>query len=422
MYTKIKLFALLLVGALLAPVCASAQTPAHFASVYKITGSVVATDAASGSQRTLKAGDPVFVGEQVQSGATGEAVLRTDDAGVIAVRPNAAFMMEQFSANGDRQDKFTVRIMKGALRMITGWTGLFNKDNHRIVTPSATLGIRGTDHEPYVMSADMAAELHQPEGTYNRVYQGGTVLKANGGEVDIEPGRVGFAPATAAASDANQPRHTRALITVLLPSLLDKVPGFFVPGAFDDELEALAQRSMEEAALVHKFPSAPSAESVATPAAPDATVQATAPAVPANATCQPTAIATQWLAELDAAIVRRNALQFVSKFDPHARITATVRNAQGVPTDVSFTREEMVKSTFAAMSELSEYSSRRPTITGTLSGTRHAAKCDHLDVESVVIENGKRNGGSYRVESLEKYKLVRQATGWVAVQASTSQR
>lgn len=416
MYNPIKLIALLLTGVLLLPASAGAQTPTRFASVYKITGSVVATDASGTKKRTLKSGDPVYVGEQVRAGANGEAVLRTDDAGVIAVRPNAAFVMEQFSANGDNQDKFSVRILTGALRMITGWTGLFNKDNHRIVTPSATLGIRGTDHEPYVLSAEMAVDLQQPEGTYNRVYKGGTVLKANGGEVDIDPGQVGFAPVAV-------PGRTRALMTVLLPALLDKVPGFFVPGAFDNELEALAQQSMREATLAHKFqlPSgtAMAASGTATPATPDAHGNANAAAE--TGACQPSAIATAWLAELDAAIEKRDALAFVSKFDNRARITATVRNGQGDPAEVGFTRDEMVKSTFAALSQLSDYSSRRPVINAKLSASARVAKCDRIEVESVVIESGKRNGGSYRVESLEKYKLMKTPSGWIAVQASTTQ-
>lgn len=419
MHTPIRLLALLLTGALLVPVSASAQTTARFASVYKVTGSVVATDATSGKKRPLQQGDPVYVGEQVRAGANGEAVLRTDDAGVIAVRPNAAFVMEQFSANGDSQDKFSVRILTGALRMITGWTGLFNKDNHRIVTPSATLGIRGTDHEPYVMSAEMALELHQPEGTYNRVYQGGTVLRASGTEVEINPGRVGFAP-------ASPPGRTRALITALMPALLDKVPGFFVPGAFDNELEALAQDSMRDAVAAHKL-QLPDAAPTALAAAPAAVSPASSPlsspaATPETGACQPTAIATAWLAELDAAIEKRDALQFVSKFDSRARISAHVRNGQGDPMDISFTREEMVKSTFASLAQLNNYASRRPVVQARLGNGSRAARCDRIDVESVVIESGIRNGGSYRVESLEHYQLVKQAAGWIAVQASTTPR
>jgi hypothetical protein len=416
MYTPLKLIALLLTSALLLPTSAGAQTPTRFASVYKITGSVVAIDSGGSKKRTLKAGDPVYVGEQIHADASGEAVLRTEDAGVIAVRPNATFVMDQFSANGDNQDKFSIRILTGALRMITGWTGLFNKDNHRIVTPSATLGIRGTDHEPYVMSAELSVELQQPEGTYNRVYKGGTVLQSNGGEVDINPGQVGFAAAP-------PPGHTRALMTVLLPALLDKVPGFFVPGAFDTELEALAQESMREATRTHKvqLPTNPAAAngSAATPATPGANPETKAAE---SGACQPTAIATNWLTELDSAIDKRDATQFLSKFDNKARITATVRNAQGAPTEVSFTREEMVKSTFDALSQLSEFSSRRPVITAKLSPATRAVKCDHLEVESVVIESGKRNGGSYRVESVESYRLVKLPSGWIAVQANTRQR
>ena len=80
----------------------------------------------------------------------------------------------------------------------------------------------------------------------------------------------------------------------------------------------------------------------------------------------------------------------------------------------------MIKSTFKALSQLTEYSSQRPVINAQLSAPLNSRACNRIEVESVVIESGSRNGSSYRIESLERYKLVRQGKVWRAVEADTT--
>ncbi|MBP8053628.1 MAG: hypothetical protein KAY39_02140, partial [Burkholderiaceae bacterium] len=105
--------ALLLLVLGMAQAVAGETTAKRFATVHKITGTVQAANGSATHKRDLKAGDTVYVGEHIRAGANGEAVLRTDDAGVIAVRPNAAFSMEQFSAEGDTKDSLSLRIFAG---------------------------------------------------------------------------------------------------------------------------------------------------------------------------------------------------------------------------------------------------------------------------------------------------------------------
>lgn len=397
----------------------AAEPQNRFATVYKISGAVAGVDAANGARRELKPGDIVRVGEVVQASATGEAVLRTDDAGIIAVRPNSSFVMERFSAKSRPDDQFGMRIFSGALRLITGWTGLRNKDNYRVVTPTATIGIRGTDHEPYVMSAELAASLKQAEGTYNKVNRGGTTLDMAGAQLAIDAGQVGFAPSRTGAKK-------RALITALLPSLLDKVPGFYVPGVFDAELEDLAARDLAEA-LKTLAPGEQPASTLPAKAAVDAPAPspeaASAVKKPANsAQCDPAGIARTWLEQLDGAIVERNALQFVNLFAPQVRVSALVRNTSGDYTELSYSRSELAKSTFASLNQLIQFSTRRPSVNAQLASGSPSGKCDRIEVDSVVIESGTRAGMSYRLESLERYTLARLGDNWLAVSASTKQR
>ena len=134
---------------------ASQPSAKRFGVVWRIKGEVLANVA--GTSRPLQEGSPVYVGEHVRAAASGEAVIKTDDAGLIAVRPGAEFVAVRFVADGKKTDNLSLRLISGSLRVITGWIGKLNAPGHRIYTPNATIGIRGTDHEPYVLSADLAA-------------------------------------------------------------------------------------------------------------------------------------------------------------------------------------------------------------------------------------------------------------------------
>ena len=392
----------------------------RFATVYKVHGSIVATNPETNVRRELKPGDVLLVGEQVLASSTGEAVLRTDDAGVIAVRPNSFFAMERFTASGGREDRFSLRIFIGALRLITGLIGVRNKENYAVFTPTAIIGIRGTDYEPYVLVDAVAQILHQPEGTYNKVNRGATVIEAGGGQIDVDAGRVGFAPAKA------DTRDSRGLLTALLPVLLQRVPKFYVPGMFDGELEEYAARELAQAQKSDSSKVLPATApeptaSAVTPSVPPA--QALKPGVvstPDSAHCSASGIAGQWLADMDQAIVRRDPQAFVDKFAVSAKIAAQVRTSEGKVSEIKFTRDELARSTFRSLGQLTEFSTSRPSTTVTYKPQNFA--CKRMEVESVVIERGVRSGQSYRLESIENFTLVLQAGKWLAVQASARQR
>lgn len=411
---------------------AKAGEPAtRFASVWRISGEITATAGETGPARTLRQGDAVFVGERIRAAALAEAVLKTDDAGLIAIRPQAEFVAERFAAEGKPTDHSTLRLIAGGLRLITGWISRTNRAQHRVNTPSATIGIRGTDHEPYVMSADLAATLSQNEGTYDKVNRGGTTMDVNGNKLDIDPGRVGFV--------RRSRFRTRALMTIVLPVLLEKVPDFYVPGQFDDELDRLSQTADEDALreLDARSKALPEQAPVGAPAAPAPTVPPAAeptpapaaapaapapkPAAPAAEDCAANAIARTWLAELDAAIARRDSPAIIHKFAPEVSVRVTVRGADGEPMTLEMGRDELARSTIAAVGGLTNYQQRRPSIEGH-PAEGGAGACDRIGVRSVVIEQGRQNGKPFRFESVEEYVIERRAGLWLAIKAETTQR
>ena len=387
---------------------ASGEPGKRFATVLRVRGEVVASGGSSGKARQLREGDAVYVGERVRAPALAEAVLKTEDAGFIAIRPNTEFVAERFAADDKPTDSLAVRLLTGSLRVISGWIGRTNRSGHQVVTPTATIGIRGTDHEPYVLSAELATTTGNREGTYDKVNRGGTTMQVGENKLDIDAGRVGFARAAAAAKETRPGFRERALMTILLPVLLDKVPNFYVPGEFDAELDRYSQTvdqdSLRQLEQRRKAPAAAPA--------------AVAPA----AECGPTTIAKAWLGQLDAAIVRRDASAIVAMFAPEAAVRATVRGNDGAMTSVDLGREELAQSTVAAMKGLKGYKQRRVWIEGKLADPAAGAACDRISLKSVVIEQGRQSGKPYRFESLEEYVLELRAGKWLAVKAETTQQ
>ncbi len=399
----------------------------RFASVWRIRGDISASTGETGPVRRLQAGDPVYVGERVRADASAEVVLKTEDAGLLAVRPGGVFIAERFAAEGKPTDNLTLRLVVGSVRVISGWIARINRPEYRVVTQTTTIGIRGTDHEPYVLTADLAATMSQPAGTYDKVNRGGTTLDVNGNKLDIEAGKVGFVRAPRVAT-------TRALMTLLLPVLLDKVPDFYVPGEFDDELDLLSQSADDNAvAQLEERRKAPAGSTMPQAAAgPASTGGATAMVAPATAAatagaqdssrgniCGASGVARGWLAQLDGAIVRRNAPAIQRLFAPQVVVQATVRDKDGNATTVDVSRDEFARSAGSAVKGLSDYQQRRVSIDAQ---PESAGACDRIIVKSVVIEQGKQNGAAYRFESTEEFTLERRAGRWLATRAATTQR
>lgn len=416
------------------PTVAAQASGQRFATVLRIRGDIT-TALGNGSERKLRVGDVVHVGEKVRASTLAEAVLRTDDAGMVAVRPSTEFVAERFAAEDKPTDSFSVRLLTGSLLVISGWISRTNRSGHNIVTPSATIGIRGTDHEPYVLSAELAASTGNKEGTYDKVNRGGTIMQVGENTLDIDAGRVGFvrAPAKPGGEKKSGVRE-RALLTILLPALLDKVPDFYVPGEFDAELDRYSQTADQTSARQletrRKSPSPPVATTTAPAAVPPApTFAPTPPAAPAPATtpapaatviagCEPTAIAKAWLEQLDGAIVKRNAAAIVAMFAPEAAVRATVLGHEGKMTSVDIGREELATSTLAAMAGLEDYKQRRVWTEGKPVG----ASCDRISLRSVAIEQGRQSGKPYRFEALEEYVIELRAGKWLAIKAETTQQ
>jgi len=144
----------------------------------------------AGGGRRPRPEDPIYESEAVHTGGDGEVHLRMEDGGLVAVRPGTRMSIAQFRAEGQDSDRMTLGLLEGGFRAITGWIARFNRANYQVRTPNVTIGVRGTDHEPFVIPEGSA--LGEP-GTYDKVNQGGTYFESAQGRIEVEPGRTAFA-------------------------------------------------------------------------------------------------------------------------------------------------------------------------------------------------------------------------------------
>lgn len=173
-----------------------------------------------GQPRTATKGGRVIEGETVATGAAGEVVLLTDDSGVLAVRPLSRVTIEKYQISGTDKDSVSLRLLRGALRSVTGWIGKTSPRNYQVITPTATVGIRGTDHETVIADGAEA-------GTYDRVYSGETALETAMGSVFLQSGQTG-----------------RAATRDQLPQLLAQAPAALYPArASDAAIDTLKQEA-----------------------------------------------------------------------------------------------------------------------------------------------------------------------------------
>ncbi|MGB9092743.1 MAG: FecR family protein [Gallionella sp.] len=189
---------------ILLSVCRIAYAAALFGTVDDLSGSA-SVSGQSGVQVAVAVGQKIYEQQTITSGADGEVHIVTEDGGIIAIRPNTVFRVDQYKAEGSSLDRIFMSLLKGSVRSITGWIGKHDHSDYRITTPTATIGIRGTDHETTVIVNGDG----DPPGTYDTVNTGSTVLKTSRGEVDVTPGKFAFTPRDRAAAPyflAHRPR------------------------------------------------------------------------------------------------------------------------------------------------------------------------------------------------------------------------
>jgi hypothetical protein len=155
-----------------------------------VSGDVRLSDAAG--SKSMAVGTSVYAGQTIETGADSEAHVKLDDGGYLAVRPGSRIRIDAARITGSFDDSLTMSLLRGAIRSVTGWVGKFDKHSYQLNAGTATVGIRGTDHELALIEAAGPGD-GPAAGIHNWVNEGGTTLKTAGGSLDIEPGQAAWA-------------------------------------------------------------------------------------------------------------------------------------------------------------------------------------------------------------------------------------
>lgn len=139
----------------------------------------VAAVAPDGQRRRLAKGSELRVGDTV-SIQQGRAQLRFADGAYMSLQPGTEFRIEEFRFDGkqDGSETIVMSLVKGGLRTITGLIGHANRQNYKLRTDAATIGIRGTE---FSVRYDGLVEVFCAEGAIVVQNETGTV-QLNSGE------------------------------------------------------------------------------------------------------------------------------------------------------------------------------------------------------------------------------------------------
>lgn len=162
----------------------------------------------NGKSRLLAKNSPVCVGETIVTAKSGTIKIRMSDDGLVELHAQSKLRIEKFILGKKSGNASLLALLDGSSRFVTGRIGKEYPQNVLVRTPSATVGVHGTDHVVTVIPQNSKGEY--PAGTYDMVNSGVTFLRTEAGEIDIHPNEVGY------AAPGDEP-----------PTLLHDVPVFY---------------------------------------------------------------------------------------------------------------------------------------------------------------------------------------------------
>lgn len=147
---------------------------------------------ADGSTVAIKKKGKVEEGDTLVTGNGAFAMFRFIDANEMLLRPDTQVKVTKFNfvEAEPTKDKAQFDLLKGGLRRLTGLIGKRgDKDADKLVTTTATAGIRGTLYDTLICNNDCGKLSN---GLYYRVKEGEIVVKNDAGEISIKAGQFGL--------------------------------------------------------------------------------------------------------------------------------------------------------------------------------------------------------------------------------------
>lgn len=136
--------AALSLAALLATGTAAAAETSLAGMVKRVSGSVSLER--GDSRLPVSAGTLLRAGDRIVTGATGGVgIVLADDTMVTAGPGSRVELADVKFDSTTHEGNIVIRLLRGALHFVTGLVGKQNPENVKIETPTAVMGVRGTE-------------------------------------------------------------------------------------------------------------------------------------------------------------------------------------------------------------------------------------------------------------------------------------
>lgn len=145
-----------------------------------------------GTSVPAKIKGPVNEGDTIITEKGAFAMFKYIDAGEMILKPDTQVQIKQykFVDSDPFADKSEINVVKGGLRRLTGLIGKRgDKDADKLVTSTATAGIRGTIYDVVVCKGDCDKLA---DGVYFKVKEGEIIIKNDAGAVSLKAGQYAY--------------------------------------------------------------------------------------------------------------------------------------------------------------------------------------------------------------------------------------
>jgi hypothetical protein len=133
--------ALALAFVLVPPVSAQGMRSGTFKTVQGVV-----TVVQGETRRAALVGEGVYESERIVTGAGASAAVTLKDGTVLMVGSGSTLDLPHFRFEPATQSgSLVISLFKGSMRMVTGLLGKLHPERVLISTPTATVGVRGTD-------------------------------------------------------------------------------------------------------------------------------------------------------------------------------------------------------------------------------------------------------------------------------------
>lgn len=144
-FLEMRIIAAIILALALAPAISSAAQEAG-SRVYVVRGNVFVTQGKNPAHRVINS-EPVVADTFINTGDNSAALVRFEDGQVVTMQASSLFQVGdyRYDTKEAQNSNIVFSLFKGGARFLTGLIGQQNKRAFKLLTPNATIGVRGTD-------------------------------------------------------------------------------------------------------------------------------------------------------------------------------------------------------------------------------------------------------------------------------------